>query len=75
MDIGTTDCKVSIANDILLQFDVGFDAFDYDFRKRPFHAGYRGLAALEAARLVSVVRHRGRNPIVTILDGPEIRRD
>ena len=39
------------------------------------YAGYRGLAALEAAGLVSVVRHRGRNPIVTILDGPEIKRD
>ena len=33
-------------------------------------AGYRGLAALEETGLVSVVRHRGRKPIVTLLDGP-----
>jgi hypothetical protein len=32
------------------------------------HAGYRGLAALEAAQLVEVVRHRGRLPIVTLLE-------
>ena len=31
-------------------------------------AGYRGLAALEQAGLVSVVRHAGRKPIVTLLD-------
>ena len=31
------------------------------------HSGYRGLAELEKAGLVSVVRHRGRNSIVTIL--------
>lgn len=29
-------------------------------------AGARGLAALERAGLVSVVRHRGRSPLVTI---------
>jgi hypothetical protein len=34
------------------------------------YAGYRGLKALERVRLVSVVRHPGRLPIVTILDGP-----
>lgn len=39
------------------------------------HAAYRGLAALEAAGLVSVERHRGRNSIVTILPAPDIRRD
>ena len=32
-------------------------------------SGYRGLAELEKAGLVSVVRHAGRNPIVTILWG------
>ena len=31
------------------------------------HAGYRGLTKLEEAGLVSVDRHRGRSPIVTIL--------
>jgi hypothetical protein len=30
------------------------------------HAGYRGLAALEKAGLVSVVRHPGRLPVVTL---------
>ncbi len=32
------------------------------------YAGYRGLKALEMAGLVSVSRHAGRNPMVTILD-------
>ena len=31
-------------------------------------AGYRALTALEKAGLVSVERHRGRCPVVTILD-------
>jgi hypothetical protein len=31
------------------------------------HAGYRGVAKLEKAGLVSVKRHRGRSPVVTIL--------
>ena len=31
------------------------------------HAGYRGLAVLERAGLVSVARHPGRMPVVTIL--------
>ena len=31
------------------------------------HAGYRGLVALESAGLVSVDRHPGRSPVVTIL--------
>ena len=31
-------------------------------------AGYRALTALEEAGLVSVQRHRGRNPVVTILE-------
>jgi hypothetical protein len=34
------------------------------------YASARGLRALEAAGLVSVVRHRGRHPIVTVLDRP-----
>ena len=34
------------------------------------HAGYRGLAALERAHLVQVVRHRGRQPLVTVLEVP-----
>jgi hypothetical protein len=33
-------------------------------------AGHRGLAALERAGLVSVERHRGRQPRVTLLLGP-----
>ena len=33
-------------------------------------SGYRGLAALEAAGLISVDRHCGRKPVVTLLDGP-----
>jgi hypothetical protein len=32
------------------------------------HASYRGLAALEDAKLIEVIRHPGRSPIVTILD-------
>ena len=35
------------------------------------HAVYRGLAALESVRLVSVVRHAGRNPLVTLLDAAD----
>ena len=31
------------------------------------YSGYRGLAALEKVGLVSVVRHRGRKPVVTVL--------
>jgi hypothetical protein len=31
-------------------------------------SAYRGLAALEKSGLVSVLRHRGRKPIVTLLD-------
>lgn len=31
-------------------------------------SGYRGLAALERAGLVSVIRHRGRKSVVTLLD-------
>jgi hypothetical protein len=31
-------------------------------------AVYRGLAALEFAKLLSVERHRGRCPVITILD-------
>jgi hypothetical protein len=32
------------------------------------HAGYRGLAALERAGLVAVIRQPGRNPVVTLQD-------
>lgn len=32
------------------------------------HSGYRGLVWLEQAGLVRVVRHSGRNPIVTLLE-------
>ena len=35
------------------------------------HAGYRALAALEEAGLVSVVRHPGRNPVVTLMETTE----
>jgi hypothetical protein len=37
------------------------------------HAGYRGLAALEQAGLVSVERRSGQSPVVTLLSagGPE----
>jgi hypothetical protein len=34
-------------------------------------AAARGLAALEHAGLVTVVRHRGRRPVVTLQDAPE----
>ena len=34
---------------------------------------YRALAALESAGLVAVDRHRGRHPVVTILDGRDKR--
>jgi len=34
-------------------------------------AGARGLAALEQAGLVSVQRHRGRCPVVTINEGSD----
>lgn len=33
------------------------------------NAVYRALITLEAARLISVTRHRGQSPIVRILDG------
>lgn len=32
-----------------------------------YHSAYRGLAKLEQAGLVEVIRHRGRKPIVTVL--------
>jgi len=32
------------------------------------YAAYRGLKALEGAGLVSVIRHVGRLPVVTLLD-------
>jgi len=32
------------------------------------HAAYRGLVTLEKAGLISVERHPGRSPLVTILD-------
>ena len=32
------------------------------------YAAYRGLIALEAAKLVAVRRHQGRKPLVTLLD-------
>ncbi len=31
-------------------------------------AAYRALAALEGAKLISVERHTGRSPIITLLD-------
>jgi hypothetical protein len=34
------------------------------------YAAYRAIRALETAGLVSVVRHRGRHPIVTLNDCP-----
>jgi hypothetical protein len=34
-------------------------------------SGYRALHALESAGLISVGRHTGRNPVVTILDAEE----
>lgn len=39
------------------------------------HAGYRGLKALEKAALVTVERHPGRNPVVTILAIPSGRHE
>ena len=32
------------------------------------HSGYRALKSLEGAGLISVYRHAGRNPVVTILN-------
>jgi hypothetical protein len=34
------------------------------------YAGYRALNKMEAINLITVKRHPGRNPIVTILDAP-----
>jgi len=34
-------------------------------------SAYRGLKALEKLGLIAVERHRGRCPIITILDSPE----
>jgi len=34
------------------------------------YSAYRALAALERVGLVSVIRHSGRKPVVTILDCP-----
>ncbi len=47
--------KVALSQSILSLFGVSR------------YSGYRGLTELEKAGLVSVVRHPGRNPIVTIL--------
>jgi hypothetical protein len=38
------------------------------------HAAYRCLQRLEAAGLVEVRRHRGRCPVVTLLEGPRSSR-
>src|ERR1700751_5550835 len=47
-------------------------AFSMSWLKSTFgvsrYCGYRGLAALEAVGLVSWHRHRGRKPMVTLLD-------
>ncbi len=37
------------------------------------HSQYRGLKALEKGGLVSVTRHAGRNPVVTILDSENVQ--
>jgi hypothetical protein len=50
---------VALSNSVLE--DLGVSRF----------SGYRALHALERAGLISVVRHTGRNPVVTILDGRE----
>ncbi len=47
--------KVRIGHSVLAQFGIS--------RQQ----GYRGLAALESVGLVKVERHRGCNPVVTIL--------
>jgi hypothetical protein len=54
---GMTDEKTVALSGTLLK-DLGVSRF----------AGYRSLTALEKAGLVSVQRHPGRNPIVTILE-------
>jgi hypothetical protein len=47
-------------------------AFSMSWLQRTFGvnrcSGYRGLTALEKVGLVSVSRHRGRKPLVTLLD-------
>lgn len=35
------------------------------------YSGYRGLSALEKAGLVSVIRHPGRKPVVTLLESDQ----
>jgi len=51
----------SVALSNLVLRDLGVSRF----------SGYRALHALESAGLISVYRHTGRNPVVTILDGQE----
>ena len=48
--------RLKLTSDQLRPFGVGYDA------------GHRGLAALERAGLVTVDRHRGRCPVVTICE-------
>jgi hypothetical protein len=48
--------SVALSNSVL--HDLGVSRF----------SGYRALHALESAGLISVDRHTGRNPVVTILD-------
>ena len=51
-----TTNRISLTHSHLEKLDVG--------RK----AAYRALAALEGAKLISVERHAGRSPIITVLD-------
>ena len=55
---GITKCGVVALSLSRLDADVGVSR----------DAGRRGLEALEAAGLVSVERHAGRKPVVTLLD-------
>jgi hypothetical protein len=55
----TKSSTVALSNEVLATFGVNR------------RAGHRGLTALERAGLVAVERHRGRQPRVTVLAGPE----
>jgi hypothetical protein len=52
-----------------IPFSMSWLKTTFGVDRRP---GYRGLAMLEKAGLVIVVRHRGRNPVIELLDASEM---